>query len=71
VTVATVEAGVSLARRRWTWPQQFLTRRFAELANQMDVAVAFDVNLRADLWDGLDAFGEAVEPCSTARPSSS
>ena len=38
------------------------TRRFAELANEMDVAVAFDVNLRENLWDSLDAFRAAVEP---------
>jgi fructokinase len=28
----------------------------------MDVAVAFDVNLREHLWDSLDAFREAVQP---------
>ena len=38
------------------------TRKFAELANEMDVAVAFDVNLRAHLWDSLDAFRDAVDP---------
>jgi fructokinase len=43
-------------------PVRSATRTFAELANEMDVAVAFDVNLRADLWDSLDAFREAVEP---------
>jgi fructokinase len=43
-------------------PVRSATRTFAELANEMDVAVAFDVNLRADLWDSLDAFREAVHP---------
>jgi fructokinase len=43
-------------------PVRSATRKFAELANEMDVAVAFDVNLRANLWDSLDAFREAVEP---------
>jgi fructokinase len=43
-------------------PVRSATRTFAELANEMDVAVAFDVNLRADLWDSLDAFREAVDP---------
>ncbi len=43
-------------------PVRAATHRFAQLANEMDVAVAFDVNLRAHLWDSLDAFREAVEP---------
>ena len=43
-------------------PARSATHRFAQLANEMDVAVAFDVNLRADLWASLDAFREAVEP---------
>ncbi|HEV2060080.1 MAG TPA: carbohydrate kinase [Solirubrobacteraceae bacterium] len=43
-------------------PVRAATHRFAELANEMDVAVAFDVNLRAHLWDSLEAFREAVEP---------
>jgi fructokinase len=43
-------------------PVRSATRTFAELANEMDVAVAFDVNLRAHLWDSLDAFREAVDP---------
>ena len=43
-------------------PVRSATRKFAELANEMDVAVAFDVNLRANLWDSLDAFREAVDP---------
>jgi fructokinase len=43
-------------------PVRSATRTFAELANEMDVAVAFDVNLRAHLWDSLDAFREAIDP---------
>jgi fructokinase len=43
-------------------PVRSATRRFAEIANEMKVAVAFDVNLRAHLWDSLDAFREAIDP---------
>ena len=43
-------------------PVRSATRRFAEMANEMDVAVAFDINLREDLWDSLDAFRAAVQP---------
>jgi fructokinase len=43
-------------------PVRSATHRFAELANEMDVAVAFDVNLRPHLWHSLDAFREAVDP---------
>ena len=43
-------------------PVRSATHRFADVANEMDVAVAFDVNLRANLWDSLDAFREAVDP---------
>jgi fructokinase len=43
-------------------PVRSATLTFAELANQMDVAVAFDVNLRAHLWDSIDAFREAIDP---------
>lgn len=43
-------------------PVRSATRTFAELANEMDVAVAFDVNLRVDLWESLDAFRQAVIP---------
>ncbi len=43
-------------------PVRSATRRFAELANELDVAVAFDVNLRANLWESLDVFRQAVEP---------
>jgi fructokinase len=43
-------------------PVRSATHRFAELANEMGVAVAFDVNLRTHLWDSLDAFRDAVDP---------
>lgn len=43
-------------------PVRAATHRFAELADEMGVAVAFDVNLRAHLWDSLEAFREAVAP---------
>jgi fructokinase len=43
-------------------PVRSATHRFAELANELDVAVAFDVNLRANLWDSLDAFREVIDP---------
>ena len=43
-------------------PVRSATRTFAELANELGVAVAFDVNLRAHLWESLDAFREAVDP---------
>ena len=43
-------------------PVRSAAHRFAALAAELDVAVAFDVNLRAHLWDSLDAFRAAVEP---------
>ncbi len=43
-------------------PVRSATRAFAELANEMDVAVAFDVNLRTHLWDSLDSFRETIDP---------
>lgn len=45
-----------------TDPVRSATMRFAELANDRDVPVAFDVNLREDLWPDLDTFREVVEP---------
>jgi fructokinase len=55
-------------------PVRSATRTFAELANEMGVAVAFDVNLRTHLWDSLDAFREAVDPmldlCTVVKLSS-
>ncbi|MBD0280884.1 MAG: carbohydrate kinase [Thermoleophilaceae bacterium] len=43
-------------------PVRSATRAFAELAKEMDVAVAFDVNLRTHLWDSLDSFRETIDP---------
>ena len=43
-------------------PSRSATRAFVELANELGVAVAFDVNLRAHLWESMNAFREAVEP---------
>jgi fructokinase len=43
-------------------PVRSATYRLAELAREMDVAVAFDVNLRENLWDSLDTFRATVEP---------
>jgi fructokinase len=43
-------------------PVRAATHRFAQLATELDVPIAFDVNLRAHLWDSLDAFRDAVEP---------
>ncbi|MGZ6601673.1 MAG: PfkB family carbohydrate kinase, partial [Solirubrobacteraceae bacterium] len=43
-------------------PVRSATRKFAQLAIEMDVPVAFDVNLREHLWTSLDAFREAIEP---------
>jgi fructokinase len=43
-------------------PVRSATRAFAELATELDVAVAFDVNLRAHLWESPDAFREAIDP---------
>jgi fructokinase len=38
------------------------TRKFAQLANEMGVRVALDVNLRQQLWNSLAEFREAIEP---------
>jgi fructokinase len=43
-------------------PVRSATRKFAQLAIEMDVPVAFDVNLREHLWKSLDEFREAIEP---------
>ncbi len=45
-----------------TEPVRSATRRFAELANELGVPVAFDVNFRAHLWESVGAAREAVEP---------
>ncbi|MGI8539734.1 MAG: carbohydrate kinase family protein [Rubrobacteraceae bacterium] len=44
-----------------TEPVRSATRRFAELAGEMDVPVAFDVNFRAHLWESVEAAREVVE----------
>jgi fructokinase len=43
-------------------PVRSATRKFAQLALEMDVPVVFDVNLRTNLWTSLDEFREAIEP---------
>jgi fructokinase len=43
-------------------PVRSATLKFAQLATEMGVPVAFDVNLRMNLWKSLDEFREAVEP---------
>ena len=43
-------------------PVRSATHKFARLAIEMDVPVAFDVNLREHLWNSLDEFREAIEP---------
>jgi fructokinase len=43
-------------------PVRSATRKFAQLAIEMDVPVAFDINLREHLWNSLDEFREAIEP---------
>jgi fructokinase len=43
-------------------PVRSAALKFAEVANEMGVAVAFDVNLRQHLWDSLEDFREAVRP---------
>jgi fructokinase len=43
-------------------PVRSATHKFAQLAIEMDVPVAFDVNLREHLWKSLDEFREAIEP---------
>jgi len=43
-------------------PVRSATRRIAELARELDVPVAFDVNFREHLWESVQAAREAVEP---------
>ena len=43
-------------------PSRMAIRTAADLARDMDVPVAFDVNLREHLWPSLGAAREAVEP---------
>lgn len=43
-------------------PVASATRAAAELANEQDVSVAFDVNFREHLWESADAARKTVEP---------
>jgi fructokinase len=43
-------------------PARSATHRIAELARELDVPVAFDVNLREHLWESTEAAREAVDP---------
>jgi fructokinase len=43
-------------------PARSATHRIAELAGELDVPVAFDVNLREHLWESTEAAREAVDP---------
>ena len=43
-------------------PVRSATLRFAELANEMDIPVAFDVNLRRHLWESVEVARQTVAP---------
>ena len=43
-------------------PSRGAVHRVAELADELSVPVAFDVNLREHLWESADAAREAVDP---------
>ncbi len=43
-------------------PVRSATHRIADLARELDVPVAFDVNFREHLWESRDAAREAVDP---------
>ncbi len=43
-------------------PVRSATRAFAELAREMDIPVAFDVNLRRHLWESLETARKTIEP---------
>jgi fructokinase len=43
-------------------PVRSATRKFAELAREMDIPVAFDVNLREHLWESLETARRTIEP---------
>ncbi|HEX2739224.1 MAG TPA: carbohydrate kinase [Rubrobacter sp.] len=43
-------------------PSRSATHRIAELANELDVPVAFDVNFREHLWESAGDAREAVDP---------
>jgi fructokinase len=42
-------------------PVRSATRKFAELANEMDIPVAFDVNIREHLWENLETARKTIE----------
>lgn len=43
-------------------PVRSATRRLAEIANELDIPVAFDVNFREHLWESPEAAREIVDP---------
>src|ERR687885_1525798 len=43
-------------------PARSAVRRAAELAGELGISVAFDVNLRQHLWESIEAVREAVDP---------
>lgn len=43
-------------------PVRSATRRIAQLANEMDIPVAFDVNFRERLWEDLETAREVIDP---------
>jgi fructokinase len=43
-------------------PVRSATRAFADLAREMDVPVAFDVNLRRHLWESVETARKTIEP---------
>jgi fructokinase len=43
-------------------PVRSATRAFAELARELDVPVAFDVNLRRHLWESIETARKTIEP---------
>ena len=43
-------------------PVRSATHAFAQLAREMDVPVAFDVNLRRHLWESMETARETIEP---------
>ena len=43
-------------------PVRSATRRFAKLAREMDIPVAFDVNLREHLWESIETACKTIVP---------
>jgi fructokinase len=43
-------------------PVRSATHKFAELARELDIPVAFDVNLREHLWESLETARKTIEP---------